>query len=106
MDASWTWKNARDSEWTFPYVKLTDEDPKVSLALHMLHRHGMAPWVAAMHIDDFEQHHSTRLRAHGGLGKEAIAKLFVESQETFGPVKNMKRLLETMSLSALRNLHS
>jgi hypothetical protein len=66
----------------------------------------MAPWVAAMHNDDFERHHNKRLSAQSGLGEEESVKVFVESQETFGPVMNMKRLLESMSLSALRNLHS
>lgn len=100
-DAPWHWKNEMGG-WTFGLVKLTAQDAKGSLALHMLHRHGLAPLLCARAgkaFDDFMEQRGTNSTLSN-------VEFLVESQEEFSMVQTLQSLLKDLTLSALRNLHS
>jgi hypothetical protein len=100
-DSAWRWSN-ENSGWTFGLVKLTAQTPKGSLALHMIHRHGLGPLIAGRAGKVFTDFMSRRMKRRG----ISEVDFLVESQEEFQAVKELRGLLESLTLSGLRNLHS
>lgn len=100
-DSAWRWSE-EPSEWTFGLVKLTAQTAKGSLALHMIHRHGLGPLLAGRAGKTFTDFMSNRVKSSGVSDVEFL----VESQEEFHAVQKLKSLLESLTLSGLRNLHS
>jgi len=56
---TWEWKD-KSGDWTFGAVKMLSGTAKESLALHMLHRHGLAPLISA-HSGKFAEHYKQRV---------------------------------------------
>lgn len=90
-DIRWIWKNTSQS-WFYGLVKITDPNPKISLALHMIHRHGLGPLLAAKAVPKPEASDDPML--------------VTEAIENLDEVQLVRGLMEQMSLSGLRNLHS
>lgn len=100
-DSKFEWTD-EPAEWTFGLVKLTAQTPKGSLALHMLHRHGIAPLIASRAGNKFSRFMKNR-SVRADMSK---LEFLVQSEEEFDEVNEMRSLLESLTLSALRNLHS
>jgi len=66
---TWEWKDTSDT-WTFGAVKMLSGTAKESLALHMLHRHGLAPLISA-HSGEFPEHYKQRVAEELQKGEAA-----------------------------------
>jgi hypothetical protein len=105
-DSEWKWED-EEAEWTFGMVRLTADGPRRALALHMLHRHGFAARIAAMHEESFKAFLEEKKRNHPSSGQLQEIDLVTEALQEFPPVLEVLELLEAkMSLSGLRNMHS
>jgi len=102
-DIHWTW-TSEDQVWMFGLVRAMDQSEKDTLAQHMLHRHGLAPLLASRGKADFDAW--MRQREVVLPTREQGPKQFVLALEAFAPVKALKERLLSLSLSAMRNLHS
>jgi len=98
-DSNFTWQDDND-HWTFGLVQLTAQTAKGSLALHMLHRHGLASLLAARAAKDAPLSQSAATATPETLGK------YVEGVEKQSEIQDLRELLLGLSLSGLRNLHS
>lgn len=78
----------------------TSDKPEIALARHMLHEHGLAPFLCSGDAG-FEKFHAQRTVEHS---KNNSFLLFVESQEL--RVQRLFTLLSGMSLLELQILHS
>lgn len=99
-DSQFTWRDDQD-HWTFGLVKLTAQTAKGSLALHMLHRHGLASLLASRAASHFS---SSVVASEAATWN--ILEQYVQTAEEFAEIRELRELLENLSLSGLRNLHS
>lgn len=104
-DVPWEWEDEAQS-WTFGLVKLTAQDAKGALALHMLHRHGLGPLLASRAGDSFIYDFNRKLQVQGNPTGADKAKALVEAQEEYGAISELRELMLGLSLNGIRNLHS
>jgi hypothetical protein len=104
-DVPWEWKDESQS-WTFGLVKLTAQDAKGALALHMLHRHGLGPLLASRAGTSFMDGFESKLQVQGNPTGVDKAKALVEAQEEYGAISELRELMLGLSLNGIRNLHS
>jgi len=98
-DGSPNWEWSPDGQhWTYPFT-IHHRDQVAALALHMLHRHGMAPFTASKDIAAFDKFYKATAPTKSVLG-------FVEAVEQFPVVKEIFTKMKSMSLDGLRNVHS
>merc|ERR1712232_315845 len=72
----WKWTPS-GSHWTFPLTEKTEEDtPQAALALHMLHRHGLAPLAGSKHQEAFAKF----FQKHGGKSVHTLCRPWRSSQ--------------------------
>lgn len=94
---NWEWSPG-DEHWTYP-LTVHHRNQVAALALHMLHRHGMAPLSASKDIAAFDTFYRQTASTTGVHG-------FVEALEKFPVVKEIFKKMQSMSLDGLRNVHS
>lgn len=104
-DITWKWQNTGNS-WTFGAVMMTAQTPTGALALHMLHRHGLAPLLASRAGQNFEEFHRMRVQVKAPDTELARLQVLVASEEEYADVVKLRGLLESLTLSGLRNFHS
>jgi len=108
-DASWTWTNDEDKDWDFKAMQVLENNALGSLALHMLHRHGLGPLLASGVETSMEERPRKKRRTTSAVGFDGVEsdlQIFVDRIEQLEPVKRLYHLLESLTLPGLRSLHS
>jgi hypothetical protein len=105
-DINFTWENRTDGhfvrEWVWNFVKKTDRNTHDSLINHMLHHHGLAPYVASQHGAAFMEYFPL---PKGQVDPEDVRD-FVGKLHFFDKVGSVVALMRQLTLEGLRNLHS